>query len=801
MHMGNPAMHLSSSALQWGKRVKWGARAALLAAAGLMTVAPSAMLMDEAAAVEVTSSFTPPLPQPTAVPPAETPTQATGDAPSKDCFILGSKTFSIPYTVTSGGVQPAEVQVFVKRGRSQDWSLLERKRPEVATQQFRFTAQEDGEYWFATRTIDSGGQQHPSGGIEPQLKVYVDTTKPQVGLQVDAQASGKVVAKLAILDATPLKNIQLRYATDSAAVWKQVDVQQLPADGNVQIQPDDAWRQISVQCIVTDTPGNQGVIQQLVKRPRVAVQDTHRYASATGQNSANRTVIANHNGGTGLQIQAAPYRNAPYRGDAENELRAGAEANPVLAFNSAIQLDRNRQSSPPPSVSTAHGVAAAPAPGNGRSASGGPGLSYGLGMPSSASARPASTSGGPPTLGGFPFPTTQSSTEVNAIQPAANQTAAAAANQTFANQFPLPQTEPVKPADLPVKPETAEEIAPPLGDAGNDSSEFSFQGPQQRGPDDGSSTKPPTPPQTAAEAMRPLEDASAVESNGGASSRELIPTPNADSAAAGSDSRSANPGVGRDYRPQTDDRLRANRMELTQDPLELAMQRAPRRYSDSFRFSLDYELEAVGSLGVEAIELYGTVNSGKTWNLWGRDPDRVSPFDIETKEEGVFGFRIVVLGQNGLASPRPLSGESPDIVVVVDTTAPKVRITGAEYGEGNRLGALVIRYECSDQHLLERPVALSFSDSVQGPWTTIAAGLQNDGDYVWPADPQLPRKLYLRIDVTDEAGNVGTYVLQEAIDVQGLAPRARIRGFQSLSGDAQAPVEGQTAKRAWSLFQ
>jgi hypothetical protein len=424
-------------------------------------------------------------------------------------------------------------------------------------------------------------------------------------------------------------------------------------------------------------------------------------------------------------------------------------------------------------------------------------------MSSSAFARPASTSAGPPTLGGFPFPSTQSSPEVNAIPPAAiaaNQPTAPAANQTFANQFALPQTEPVNPADLPVKPQTAEAIVPPLGVAGTDSSGFSFQGPQQSDPDDGSSAKPPTPPRTAAEAMRPLEDASAVESNGGAWSRELIPTPSADSA-AGSDSRSANPGVGRDNRPQTDDRFRANRMELTRDQLELAMQRAPRRYSDSFRFSLEYELEAVGSLGVEAIELYGTVDSGKTWNLWGRDPDRVSPFDIETKEEGAFGFRIVVVGQNGLASPRPLSGESPDIVVVVDTTAPKVRITGAEYGEGNRVGALVIRYECSDEHLQKRPVALSFSDSVQGPWTTIAAGLQNDGDYVWPADPQLPRKLYLRVDVTDEAGNVGTYVLQEAIDAQGLAPRARIRGFQSLSGDAQAPVDGQTAKRSWSLFQ
>ncbi len=76
------------------------------------------------------------------------------------------------------------------------------------------------------------------------------------------------------------------------------------------------------------------------------------------------------------------------------------------------------------------------------------------------------------------------------------------------------------------------------------------------------------------------------------------------------------------------------------------------------RFSLAYELEAVGAQGVDAIELYGSTDGGRKWELWGLDPDRTSPFDIETKEAGVFGFRIVVISRNGLASPRPLSGES-----------------------------------------------------------------------------------------------------------------------------------------------
>ena len=130
-----------------------------------------------------------------------------------------------------------------------------------------------------------------------------------------------------------------------------------------------------------------------------------------------------------------------------------------------------------------------------------------------------------------------------------------------------------------------------------------------------------------------------------------------------------------------------------------AMKRAPVRFSDSKRFSLSYELEAVGSQGVEAIELYGSLDHGGTWTLWGQDPDRSSPFDIETKGEGVFGFRIVVVGGNGLASPRPLAGEAPDMFVVVDRTRPSIRFTGAKYGEGDRTGGLVMRYECTDTNL------------------------------------------------------------------------------------------------------
>lgn len=285
--------------------------------------------------------------------------------------------------------------------------------------------------------------------------------------------------------------------------------------------------------------------------------------------------------------------------------------------------------------------------------------------------------------------------------------------------------------------------------------------------------KPSTRMRTLSEAMRPIAPQSGAPQSGASKSAasrsapEMIPAP----------TPSQSPEDTRRYRAERAEQ-RTREQQLQYDRVQLARTVAF-RYSNSNQFSLEYELEAVGASGVESVELYGSIDAGRTWKRWGADPDHSSPFDIETKGEGIFSFRIVVFGNNGLRSPRPLPGDDPDIAVVVDQTIPQIRITSARYGEGDRTGSLIIRYECTDENLMSRPVTIAFSGSMDGPWTTIAAGLRNDGLYVWPADPKLPPSIYLRVDAKDQAGNTGSYLLDQPIATGGLAPRARILGFRS----------------------
>jgi len=209
------------------------------------------------------------------------------------------------------------------------------------------------------------------------------------------------------------------------------------------------------------------------------------------------------------------------------------------------------------------------------------------------------------------------------------------------------------------------------------------------------------------------------------------------------------------------------------------------RLTNSRRFSLDYDVQSVGPEGLAAVELWGTTDSGRTWIKWGADPDKTSPFDVEVNHEASYGFRIVIVGKNGLATGSPQPGDAADIWVGIDLTRPTARLTGAAYGQGEAAGKLDIRWQATDTNLGSRPVTLAIGDRPDGPFTPVAVGLPNTGQYFWEFDPRSPRQIFLRLEVRDEAGNVAIDQLTEPIKVEGLEPRGKIRGFNPGSENAR----------------
>jgi len=204
-------------------------------------------------------------------------------------------------------------------------------------------------------------------------------------------------------------------------------------------------------------------------------------------------------------------------------------------------------------------------------------------------------------------------------------------------------------------------------------------------------------------------------------------------------------------------------------------------------FEVDYDLQAHAAVGVATVELWGTLDQGATWEKWGEDPDKKSPMEISVLEEGLFGFRMVVVGGHGLATRRPAPGDSADVWIQVDTTRPTVRFLAAQFGTGDETGALVLRYQAEDEYLADRPIKILMGPTAEGPWVTVSAEQPVRDSFLLRGDPSMPPSVFLRIEAVDRAGNIGGHTLDAPVDLEGLVPQGRIQGVRAIAPPASSP--------------
>jgi len=204
------------------------------------------------------------------------------------------------------------------------------------------------------------------------------------------------------------------------------------------------------------------------------------------------------------------------------------------------------------------------------------------------------------------------------------------------------------------------------------------------------------------------------------------------------------------------------------------------RMVGSRTFDIDYDLDSVGPWGVAKVELWGTYNQGQTWESYGVDHDNRSPVRVTVPKEGIYGFRILVDGANGASAPPPHPGDPPELVVRVDLNRPAAQLQPIEHGRGNLVDHLVLRWTASDDNLEPRPISLFYSSSPQGPWSTIAARLENTGQYFWRLQRCVPEQFYLRLEVRDTAGNLTIVQSPTPVTLERPQPTGRLRGVRPI---------------------
>ncbi len=198
-------------------------------------------------------------------------------------------------------------------------------------------------------------------------------------------------------------------------------------------------------------------------------------------------------------------------------------------------------------------------------------------------------------------------------------------------------------------------------------------------------------------------------------------------------------------------------------------------------FQIGYRVDDVGPSGVGKVDLFITQDGGRKWYHYGADPDNQSPFRVTVPEDGLYGFELRVKNGAGIGDDPPRPGDKPSIVVTVDTTQPTAQFMPPQVGRGASRNKVLLRWTASDTNLAAAPVLLEYAAEPAGPWQKIGDWQANSGRYIWALERGLPGKVYLRLTVKDEAGNVAQVPAAEPLLIDFVRPTARIVDVEAKS--------------------
>ncbi len=217
----------------------------------------------------------------------------------------------------------------------------------------------------------------------------------------------------------------------------------------------------------------------------------------------------------------------------------------------------------------------------------------------------------------------------------------------------------------------------------------------------------------------------------------------------------------------------------------------PIQYVNQHQVMLEYELRRVGPSGIGGIELWLTRDDGETWTPFAADEDthasalnsrQKRKFDLRDTNDrpfadGIYGLTLVVLNRAGNGKkPRP--GDVPEIRIEIDTTLPVAKLF-QPIADPQHPEQVLLRWLAEDKNLTAAPICLEYAEKADGPWQPIASDLENSGRYSWKLGPAVPVQVYLRVRVSDKAGNVAVGVTQQAQFVDFTEPEGVLIGVQS----------------------
>ncbi len=123
---------------------------------------------------------------------------------------------------------------------------------------FSFSAQRDGEYWFAVRTVDTKGRLFPAddADIEPIMKVIVDTRRPTMLLEARKRRGNFASVHWEVTDEhLDLGSLVIEYQAEGARDWARAPIAR-PARIGIASWDAGTAEAIKVRGTISDRAGN-----------------------------------------------------------------------------------------------------------------------------------------------------------------------------------------------------------------------------------------------------------------------------------------------------------------------------------------------------------------------------------------------------------------------------------------------------------------------------------------------------------------------------------------------------------------
>ncbi|HMC88025.1 MAG TPA: hypothetical protein VKI17_00690 [Gemmataceae bacterium] len=197
------------------------------------------------------------------------------------------------------------------------------------------------------------------------------------------------------------------------------------------------------------------------------------------------------------------------------------------------------------------------------------------------------------------------------------------------------------------------------------------------------------------------------------------------------------------------------------------------RIVNTKRIKLHFEVKDAGPSGISGVELWYTRNH-RDWKRPDILPQRQGPYVVEVEDEGLYGFTLVARNNLGHGEPAPKPGDLPQVWVLVDLTAPVVKILSATVATESDGPKLAVAWTATDKYMGRRPVTLLYAEQPEGPWVPLAANLESVGSCQIKVPSCMPRRFLLRMEATDLAGNIGTDQIHNVVEIDQSQPRVSI---------------------------